>query len=35
MKKLGIIGAMTMEVETLVSSMEEAEKKTIAGSDFF
>ena len=35
MTKLGIIGAMTMEVETLVSSMEEAEKKTIAGSDFY
>ena len=35
MTKLGIIGAMTMEVETLVSSMAEAEKKTIAGSDFY
>ena len=35
MKKLGIIGAMTMEVETLVSSMENAVSKEIAGSTFY
>lgn len=35
MKKLGIIGAMTMEVETLVSSMEDAVSKEIAGSNFY
>lgn len=35
MTKLGIIGAMSMEVETLVSSMENAAPKTIAGSLFY
>lgn len=35
MKKLGIIGAMTTEVETLVSSMENAASKEIAGSTFY
>ena len=35
MKKLGIIGAMTMEVETLVSSMENAASKEIVGSTFY
>lgn len=35
MAKLGIIGAMSMEVETLVSSMENAAPKTIAGSLFY
>lgn len=35
MTKLGIIGAMSMEVETLVSAMEYAERKEIAGSSFF
>ena len=35
MKKLGIIGAMTTEVETLVSSMENAVSKEIAGSTFY
>lgn len=35
MKRLGIIGAMTMEVETLVSSMENAVSKEIAGSTFY
>lgn len=35
MTKLGIIGAMSMEVETLVSSMEDAAPKTIAGSLFY
>ena len=35
MNKLGIIGAMTMEVETLVSSMESAVSKEIAGSTFY
>ena len=34
MKKLGIIGAMSMEVETLVSSMEGPVKTEIAGSIF-
>lgn len=35
MTKLGIIGAMSMEVETLVSSMENAAPRTIAGSLFY
>lgn len=35
MKKLGIIGAMTTEVETLVSSMENAASKEIADSTFY
>ena len=35
MTKLGIIGAMSMEVETLVSSMENAAAKTVAGSQFY
>ena len=35
MKKLGIIGAMSMEVETLVSAMEGAASKEIAGSTFY
>lgn len=35
MTKLGIIGAMSMEVETLVSSMENAAPKTVAGSLFY
>ena len=35
MTKLGIIGAMTQEVETLVESMAECTPKEIAGSTFF
>ena len=35
MKKLGIIGAMTMEVETLVSAMANSASKEIAGSIFY
>ena len=35
MKKLGIIGAMTMEVETVVASMENAVSKEFAGSTFY
>ena len=35
MKKLGIIGAMSMEVETLVSAMASSVSKEIAGSTFY
>lgn len=35
MKKLGIIGAMSMEVETLVSAMASSVSKEIAGSIFY
>ena len=35
MTKLGIIGAMTQEVETLVESMAESTSKEIAGSTFY
>ena len=35
MTKLGIIGAMQVEVELLLAAMENKEKKTIAGSDFY
>ena len=35
MTKLGIIGAMTQEVETLVESMAECTSKEIAGSTFY
>ena len=35
MTKLGIIGAMQVEVEILLSAMENKEKKAIAGSDFY
>lgn len=35
MKKLGIIGAMSMEVETLVTSMTDSTQREIAGSKFY
>lgn len=35
MTKLGIIGAMTQEVETLVSAMADCSAQTIAGSTFY
>ena len=35
MTKLGIIGAMQVEVEILLAAMENKEMKTIAGSDFY
>lgn len=35
MKKLGIIGAMQEEVETLVASLENASRREIAGSTFY
>ena len=34
MKKLGIIGAMKVEVETLQNAMTEKKIQTIAGMDF-
>ena len=35
MKKLGIIGAMELEVETLVGALEEGRRETRAGSVFY
>lgn len=35
MKKLGIIGAMEQEVESLVGAMEEKQSVTVAGSTFY
>ena len=35
MKKLGIIGAMQLEVETLVATMENKKERTVAGSRFY
>lgn len=35
MKKLGIIGAMQVEVETLVANLKEKNCRTVAGSDYY
>lgn len=35
MKKLGVIGAMQVEVELLLNAMENKTQRTVAGSDFY